>query len=71
MNPSWRHHGQAGLDHGRCRHKRFHFHFTPTSASWMNQIETWFGILSRQVIRRGSSPSVEALVAMIDTSPAH
>ena len=37
----------------------------------MNQIETWFGILSRQVIRRGSSPSVEALVAMIDTSPAH
>ena len=37
-----------------ARHKRFHFHFTPTSASWMNQIETWFGILSRQAIRRGS-----------------
>ena len=25
------------------RHKRFHIHFTPTSASWMNQVETWFG----------------------------
>jgi len=32
---------------------RVSVHFTPTSASWMNQIETWFGILSRQAIRRG------------------
>jgi transposase len=48
------------------RHKRFHFHFTPTSASWMNQIETWFGILSRQAIRRGSFGSVRALVAAIE-----
>jgi transposase/transposase-like protein len=48
------------------RHKRFHFHFTPTSASWMNQIETWFGILSRQAISRGSFESVRALVAAIE-----
>ena len=48
------------------RHRRFHFHFTPTSASWMNQIETWFGILSRQAIRRGSFESVRALVAAIE-----
>jgi len=41
------------------------FHFTPTSASWMNQIETWFGILSRQAIRRGSLRSVKELIAMI------
>ena len=47
-------------------HKRITFHFTPTSASWMNQIETWFGILSRQAIRRGSFDSVKELVAMID-----
>ena len=47
-------------------HKRFTFHFTPTSASWMNQIETWFGILTRQAIRRGSFGSVKELVAMID-----
>jgi len=44
---------------------RVSFHFTPTSASWMNQIETWFGILSRQAIRRGSFRSVRELVAMI------
>ena len=36
------------------RHPRITFHFTPTSASWMNQVETWFGVLTRQAIRRGS-----------------
>jgi transposase len=46
-------------------HPRVSFHFTPTSASWMNQIETWFGILSRQAIRRGSFRSVKELIAMI------
>jgi transposase len=30
------------------------FHYTPKHASWMNQIEIWFGILARKVIRRGS-----------------
>jgi transposase len=49
-----------------ARHPRITFHFTPTSASWMNQIETWFGILARQAIRRGSFGSVKELVAMID-----
>ena len=48
------------------RHPRITFHFTPTSASWMNQIETWFGILTRQAIRRGSFGSVKELVSMID-----
>ncbi len=48
------------------RHPRITFHFTPTSASWMNQIETWFGILSRQAIRRGSFGSVKELIAKID-----
>jgi transposase len=49
-----------------ARHPRIAFHFTPTSASWMNQVETWFGILTRQAIRRGSFRSVKELVAMID-----
>ena len=48
------------------RHRRVHFHFTPTSASWMNQVETWFGILSRQAIARGSFEEVRALVAAIE-----
>jgi len=49
-----------------AHHPRITFHFTPTSASWMNQIETWFGILTRGAIRRGSFSSVKELVAMID-----
>ena len=48
------------------KHPRITFHFTPTSASWMNQIETWFGILTRGAIHRGSFGSVEELIAMID-----
>ena len=48
------------------RHPRITFHFTPTSASWMNQVETWFGILTRKAIRRGSFRSVRELIAMID-----
>ena len=38
-----------------------HFHFTPVGSSWINQIETWFGIITRQSIRRGTFTSVNAL----------
>lgn len=47
------------------RRPRFHFHFTPTSASWMNQVETWFSIITRQTIRRGSFDSVKVLIQTI------
>lgn len=40
---------------------RFHFHFTPTSSSWLNQIERWFGLLTQKMIRRGTFRSVEEL----------
>jgi transposase len=53
------------------RHPRITFHFTPTSASWMNQVETWFSVLTRQAIRRGSFGSVKELIARIDTFTAH
>src|SRR6201746_1823241 len=41
------------------------FHFTPVGSSWLNQIETWFGIITRQAIRRGTLTSVRALIAKI------
>jgi transposase len=50
-----------------ARRPRITFHFTPTSASWLNQVETWFAILTRQAIRRGSFASVKELITMIDT----
>ncbi|MFM9379457.1 IS630 family transposase, partial [Gordonia sp. VNK21] len=42
-------------------HENFHVHFTPTSASWLNLVEVWFGILDRQAIRRGIFTSVTDL----------
>ncbi len=44
-----------------ARHKNFHVHFTPTSASWLNLVEVWFGIIDRQAIRRGIFTSVKDL----------
>ncbi len=48
-----------------ARHRRFHLHFTPTGASWMNMVEIWFGILTNQAIRRGSFDSVAYLIGAI------
>ena len=44
---------------------RVQFHFTPTGSSWINQIEIWFGIITRQAIRRGTFTSVRALITRI------
>lgn len=48
-----------------ARNPRVTFHFTPKGASWVNQIETWFGIITRQSIRRGTFTSVKVLIAQI------
>ena len=48
------------------RHKRFHMHFTPTSASWLNMIERFFRDLTCNRVRRGVFHSVPELVAAID-----
>jgi hypothetical protein len=47
------------------RHPRITLHFTPTSGSWLNLVEVFFGIITRQAIRRGSFDSVRELVAAI------
>lgn len=44
---------------------RIHVHFTPTSASWLNLIEVWFGIIERQAIHRGTFRSVRDLTTKI------
>jgi len=46
-------------------HPRIHLHFTPTGASWLNMVEIFFGIITKQAIRRGSFSSVKDLVAAI------
>ena len=56
-------------------HPRFHLHFTPTSASWLNAVETWFGQLERRAIRRDVFSSVtelrQAIRRFIDTHNTH
>lgn len=48
------------------KHPRFVLHYVPTSCSWLNLIERWFGELTNKRIRRGSFHSVEDLTAAID-----
>ena len=45
----------------RRRHPRFHFHFTPTYSSWLNQVERWFAMLTQRQIKRGVHRSTLAL----------
>jgi transposase len=48
-----------------ARHPRFHVHFTPTSASWLNLVERWFATLTEKQIKRGTHRSTRALEAAI------
>jgi len=46
---------------------RIVFHYTPKHASWMNQVEIWFSILARKLLKRGNFTSVENLIAKVLT----
>ena len=58
-------HKHADVQRWLNRHKRFHLHFTPTSSSWLNQVERWFALLSDKQIKRGVHRSVQQLKADI------
>lgn len=49
-----------------AKRPRYYIHFTPTYASWLNQVETWFGIITRKTIRRGSFRNTKELAEKID-----
>jgi transposase len=48
------------------RHPRVTLHFTPTSGSWLNLVEAFFSIITRQALRRGNFPTVADLIAAIE-----
>ena len=48
-----------------AKHARITLHFTPTSGSWLNLVEVFFSIITRQAIRRGTFASVAELVGAI------
>jgi transposase len=58
-------HKTAAIQRWMVRHPRFHVHFTPTSASWLNQVERFFATLTEKQIRRGSFRSTRQLEASI------
>ena len=59
-------HKHAKVRSWLARKPRYHIHFTPTYSSWLNQVETWFGIITRKTIRRGSFRSTKQLAEKID-----
>ena len=64
-------HKHATVRKWLAAHPRFTLHFTPTGASWLNLVESWFSKLTQQRLRRGVFRSVEELVTAIDDYLSH
>lgn len=60
------HHGWRWVEFNRRHHNRFHFLWTPIHASWVNQIEIWFSILQRRVLKHGNFHSVCDLASEVN-----
>jgi transposase len=64
-------HKTAVIRRWLLKRPRFHVHFTPTSASWLNLVERWFALLTEKQLRRGVHRSTQALQAAIRAYIAH
>jgi transposase len=60
-------HTHPAVEKWLAKRPRFHLHFTPTSSSWLNMVEIFFGHLTDKAIRRGAFPSVPDLIEAIQT----
>lgn len=63
--------GAFASDWNRRHGNRFVFHYTPTHGSWLNQVELWFGIMTRRILRYGNFKSPDELIAAIETFIDH
>jgi transposase len=59
-------HNHPGVRAWLARHPRVQLHFTPASGSWLNLVEAFFSIITRQALRRGDFPTVADLIAAIE-----
>jgi len=59
-------HKHAKVKQWLLRHPRFHFHFIPTSSSWLNLVERWFREITQKRIRRGTFRSEQELIEAIE-----
>jgi len=64
-------HKTALIHRWLVKRPRFHLHFTPTSSSWLNLIESWFAVITKKRIRRGNFPSIKALEQAIEDYLKH
>jgi transposase len=64
-------HKHAKVKAWLVRHPRYQIHYTPTYASWLNQVERWFGLITQRAIRRSSFRNVRELIKKIDESIIH
>jgi transposase len=64
-------HKHAKIKRWLATRPRYHVHFTPTYASWLNQVEIWFNIITQKAIRRGSFSAVSELIAKIQRFTDH
>jgi transposase len=64
-------HDGDDVDAWLAKHPNVTFHYTPKGSSWLNQVETWFGIITRQAIRRGTFASLKHLIRTIEDYVDH
>ena len=64
-------HTHPSAKRGLATHPRWYVHYTPTSASWLNQVGIWLNIITQRAIRRGSFTSVKELIRKIDAYVVH
>ena len=64
-------HKHPGVKRWLAAHPRYQVHYTPTYASWLNQVEIWFNLITQRAIRRGTFRSVKDLVTKIEQFVAH
>jgi putative transposase len=64
-------HKHATVKRWLARHPRWHVHHTPTYASWLNQVEIFFNIITQQAIRRGTFRSIKELITRIQQFIEH
>lgn len=64
-------HKHAKIRAWLAKRARYHLHFTPTYASWINQVERWFALITQRAIRRGSFRNVRELIQQIEQFIKH
>jgi putative transposase len=64
-------HKHSKIKRWLAAHPRYQVHYTPTYASWLNQVEIWFNLITQRAIRRGTFRSVKELISKIDQFVQH